>query len=194
MDGISASTAAYYNSLGVPKGTNWLASTETAIKNSQNSAGMLGALANSGGAGTLGSFLSNTKAFANNFATIATMGVTNAGKLYAQMASANQQKAAQAKLQKALDALNTQQQVKPQNTLPSIMYLGNGTSLDTNKGILTRSDGTQIDITTGLAIVDSANILKLGNGAYLNTQTNIMTLSDGTEIDTVTGLKVDTTA
>lgn len=194
MSGISASTAAYYNSLGVSSGTDWLASTVTAIKNSQNQAGIMGALASSvsGNSGSISSFLSQSSSFANNFATITTSNVTNSGSFYAQIASANQQKKAQEALKKALTSLSaSQNQVKPQNTLPSFVYLGNGMSLDSDKGILTKSDGTQIDITTGAEIVDSANIINMANGAYLNTKTNIMTLTDGTKIDTVTGLKVD---
>ena len=197
MVGISAAESSYYNSLGVQKNTDWLASTETAIKNSQNQAGIMGALASSasGNRGTLGSFLSQTKTFANNFATIAQTSVTNHGSYYAQLANANQQKAAKEKLVKVMQALSaSQNQVTAKNTLPSIMYLGDGTSLDTNNGILTRKDGTRIDITTGIAIVNPADIVQMGNGSYLNTATNIMTLSDGTQIDTVTGAKVNTTA
>ena len=74
------------------------------------------------------------------------------------------------------------------------MYLGNGMSLDTDNGILTKSDGTQIDIATGAEIVDPASIIQMANGAYLNTTTNVLTLGDGTKIDTVTGLKIDTSA
>lgn len=195
MAGISASTAAYYNSLGVTKGSDWLSSTMTAIKNSQSMGGIMGALANSSGAGTLSSFLSSSQSFANNFATISQSNVSSSGSFYAQIASANQQKAAQAQLQKVLQALSdSQNQVKPQNTLPSFMYLGDGQTLDTDNGILTRKDGTRIDITTGAEIVDPTSLIQLGNGAYLNTQTNVMTLTDGTKIDTVTGLKVDTSA
>ena len=195
MAGISAVEASYYNSLGVQKNTDWLASTVAAIKQSQNQAGIMGALASSGNRGTISSFLSQTKSFANNFATISQTSVTNHGSYYAQIANANQQKAAKAKLMKVIEALSaSQNQVKPKNTLPSFMYLGDGTSLDTAKGILTRKDGTQIDITTGAEIFNTADIMQLGNGSYLNTQTNILTLSDGTKIDNVTGLKVNTTA
>ncbi len=196
MVGISASTAAYYNSLSsAGSGTDWIASTITSIKNSKSSAGIMGALASSGNGGTISSFLSQSNSFANNLATIVQTNVTNYGSYYAQLASANQKKAANARLTKVFAALQaSQQQVKPHNTLPSFMYLGDGTSLDTDKGILTKSDGTQIDITTGAEIVDSANLIQLGNGSYLNTLTNILTLSDGTKIDNVTGLKVDTTA
>ena len=196
MTGISASTAAYYNSLaGSGGGPSWLAGAVSAIKASQNPAGILGALANSGNRGTLGSFLSSSKAFSANFATIAQTSVSNYGSYYAQLASANDKARANAKVREALQALSdSQNKVKPKNTLPSFFYIGDGTSLDTDKGILTRKDGTQIDITTGVEIVDPANRLDLGNGSWLNTLTNILTLADGTRIDNVTGLKVDTTA
>jgi hypothetical protein len=195
MSGISASTAAYYNSLSVSQGNDWLAGAMSAIRRSASPAGMLGALANSGNAGSLNSFLSSSKSFSSNFATIAQTNVSNNGKFYAQLASANQKQRADERVRKAIEALQeSQQKVKPHNTLPSFLYIGEGTSLDTDNGILTTSDGTKIDITTGAEIIDPASIVQLGNGAYLNTQTNIMTLSDGTRIDTVTGLKVDTEA
>jgi hypothetical protein len=196
MVGISASTAAYYNSLaGSGGGPDWIAGAVSAVKAASNPAGILGALAHSGNPGTLSSFLSSSKSFSNNFATIAQTNVTNHGSYYAQLAAANQKKAADARVTKAIEALQAvRQQVKPHNTLPSFMYLGNGTSLDTDNGILTKADGTQIDITTGAEIVDPANLIQLGNGSYLNTLTNILTLSDGTKIDNVTGLKVDTSA
>ena len=191
VSAISASTAAYYNSLSVSKGTDWIASTVTAIKNASTPAGILGALANSGNGVSISSFLSSSAGFANNFATIAQSNVTNSGALYAQIASANEQTTAQKKTQEAIDALNAQQQmVKPTNSLDAVIYLGDGVTIDTNANILTMSDGTQIDITTGNKVVDPASIIQLANGAYLNTSTNILTLGDGTQIDTVTGLAV----
>ena len=48
------------------------------------------------------------------------------------------------------------------------------------------ANGTQIDTTTGLKVVDTSSIMQLANGAYLNTATNILTMADGTQIDTVT--------
>jgi hypothetical protein len=191
MSTISASTAAYYNSLPVSKGSDWIASTVTAIKNSQSPAGIIGALANSGHGGTISSFLSSGTNFANNFATIAQSAVTNAGSLYAQIASDNQKTAAEQKIQDALEALNAaQDMVKPGSNLDAIIYLGDGVTIDTAANIMTMTDGTQIDITTGNVYVDPASIIQIGNGSYLNTNTNILTLSDGTQIDTVTGLQV----
>ncbi len=191
MSAISASTAAYYNSLSISQGSDWIAGTVTAIKNSQSPAGILGALANSGNGGTINSFLSSGTNFANNFATIAQTSVTNAGSLYAQIASDNQKTAAQQKTQEALDALSAaQNMVKPGSNLDAVIYLGDGVTIDTAANIMTLTDGTQIDIVTGSEYVDPASIIQLGNGSYLNTDTNILTLSDGTQIDTVTGLQV----
>ena len=189
--GISASTAAYYNSLSVSKGSDWISSTATAMKNSLHSAGILGALENSGNGVSISSFLSSSASFANNFATIVQSNVTNSGSLYASIASDNQKKAATKKMQDALDALSAaQQQVKPGTNLDPVLYLGNGVTVDTVNNIMTRSDGTQWDITTGAQVFDSASIIEMGNGSYLNTSTSILTLSDGTKIDTVTGLQV----
>jgi hypothetical protein len=197
MVGITAAASAYYNSLGTASSkSDWLSSTETAIKNSQNQAGIMGALnslSRSGGSGSIGSFLSSSKAFAGNFATIAQSTVSKYGSYYAQIANQNQQKAAKKKLLDALKALNKPK--PPQNAkLDPTLFLGNGVTVDTQSNIMTLTNGTQIDITTGAKVVNSADIVQMGNGAYLNTATNIMTLSDGTEIDTVTGLKVNTTA
>ena len=90
MVGISASTAAYYNSLaGSGGGPDWIAGAVSAIKAASNPAGILGALANSGNPGTLSSFLSSSKSFSNNFATIAQTNVSNYGSYYAQLAGAN---------------------------------------------------------------------------------------------------------
>lgn len=191
MSPISATTAAYYNSLNIAQGADWIASTATAKKNALHSAGILGALENSGKGVTINSFLSSSAAFANNFATIAQSNVTGSGSLYAQIASQNQKQAAAKKTQEALDALSAEQQkVKPGSDLDAFIYLGDGVTIDTANNILTMSDGSQWDILTGAEYFDPASILQLGGGSYLNTSTNILTLSDGTKIDTVTGLQV----
>jgi hypothetical protein len=111
------------------------------------------------------------------------------------MASTNMQQANAQKLQDSLNQLSAQQQqVQPKNTLDPFIYLADGSSIDTNSNIMTMSDGTQYDITTGAKYSNPASIMQLANGAYLNTTTNIMTMADGTQIDTVTGQKVSTTA
>jgi hypothetical protein len=174
---------------------NWLADTFTNIQNEANQAGLLGMLANSGGDGSISSFLDSSISTANNFALISQNSVVNASSLIAQIASENLQKANAQKLQDAFDALTaTQQQVAAKNVLDPFVYLPNGSTIDTNNNIMTMSDGTQYDITTGAKYVDPANIIQMANGAYLDTKNNILTMGDGTRIDTVTGLKISVTA
>jgi uncharacterized protein YidB (DUF937 family) len=174
--------------------TNWLADTLTSIQSQQNQGGLLGMLANAGNGSSLSGFLSNSSSTANAFATISENNVTSAGSLFAQIAATNQQKASAQKLQDSLNALSAQQsEVQPKSTLAPVIYLSDGSTIDTINNIMTMSDGTQYDTTTGAKYVDPASIQQLGGGAYLNTKTNIMTLADGTQIDTVTGLTVTPT-
>ncbi len=84
--------------------------------------------------------------------------------------------------------------IQPENVLDPIIFFDDGSTIDTNSNILTLQDGTQIDITTGLEVIDSASIMQLANGAYLDTKKNILTLPDGTQIDIVTGLQISVTA
>ena len=191
---ISASSVSQYDAL-FSSTANWLADTFTAIQNQANQGGLLGMLQNSGGDGSIGSFLSQSTTTANNFALISQNSVTNASSLYAQIASQNIQEQNAKKLQDALKAFSeTQQQVQPKNVLDPILYFADGSTLDTNSNILTMANGTQYDTTTGTKYVDTSSIMQLANGAYLDTKNNILTMPDGTEIDTVTGLKISVTA
>jgi hypothetical protein len=175
--------------------SNWIADTMTAIQNQQNEGGLLGMLDHAGGDGSISSFLGQSSSSANALATISQTSLTNAGSLYAQIAATNLQKANAQKLQDSLDALAKQQQiVQPKNTLDPVIYLSGGSTIDTVNNIMTMSDGTQYDTTTGAKYVDPTSIQQLGNGAYLNTKTNIITMADGTQIDAVTGLTVSPTA
>ena len=81
----------------------------TAIQNQQNQGGLLGMLQNSGGDGSISSFLSASSNLAGNLATISQSNVTSAGSLFAQMAASNQQKQQAQKLQQSLDQLSAQQ-------------------------------------------------------------------------------------
>ena len=174
---------------------NWLAPTITAIKNQANEGGLLGMLDSAGGDGSISSFLSRSQATAGNFASISQNSISNASSLVAQIASQNLQDANSKKLQDALASLSaTQQMVQAQNVLDPVIYFQDGSNIDTNSNILTMANGTQIDTTTGLKVVDTSSIMQLANGAYLNTATNILTMADGTQIDTVTGLTVSVTA
>jgi hypothetical protein len=173
-----------------------VADTYTAIQNSKSSGGLLGMLDNARHSnGSLRSSLYSSARVANSFALISQNTVSSAGSLYAQMASQRQKEADAKALQDALAALSASKQaVQPKNVLDPFIYFDDGSVIDTNNNILTRKDGTQIDITTGLKVIDTSSIMQLANGAYLDTKNNILTLPDGTQIDTVTGLKVSTTA
>ena len=179
-----------------PASSVWLADTYTAIQNSKSSGGLLGMLDNArGNDGSLKSFVQSSSSAANAFALISQNTVSSAGSFYAQMASQRQQDEDAKKLQDQLDAAAaSSQMVQPENKLDPFIYFDDGSSIDTNNNILTTKDGKQIDITTGLEVIDTSSIMQLANGAYLDTKNNILTLQDGTKIDTVTGLKISVTA
>lgn len=189
--GVSNSYSSFFASSGA---ASWLGDTMTAIQNSQRSGGIMGALSASHD-GSVSSFLGQSAMIADNLALIAQGSVTDSSSLTAQIAAANQEKAAQeAIIQVAKDLAASQNKVKPGNTLDAFVYFGDGSSLETATNILTMSDGTQYDITTGAKYVDPESIIQMANGSYLDTKNNILTLPDGTQIDTVTGLKVSQTA
>ena len=177
-----------------PASSDWLADTSTAIQNSKTSGGLLGMLDNArGNDGSLKSFVQSSASAANALALISQNTVSTAGSLYAQMASQRSKDADAKKLQDALDALSAEKQmVQPENVLDPFIYFDDGSTIDTNSNILTMQDGTQIDITTGLKVIDTSSIMQLANGAYLDTKNNILHLADGTKIDTITHLTITT--
>ena len=194
-------TSAYINPTSVygplfPAGSDWVADTYTAIQNSNSSGGLLGMLDNArSNDGSLSSFVGASASAANAFALISQNTVSSAGSLYAQMASQRQSEEDTKKLQDALAELSASKQaVQPKNVLDPFIYFDDGSVIDTNSNILTMQDGTQIDITTGLKVIDTSSIIQIANGAYLDTKNNILTLPDGTQIDTVTGLTISVTA
>jgi hypothetical protein len=190
---VAGAAGGVFNSpLASSTSSNWLAESFSAIKSSQNSGGMLGALENVSN-GSVGSFLSQASDFSNSLQLISQNSVTNAGSFYSQIAQQNDQAAANQKLQQALEDLQSST-VQPQNSLPSTIFFQNGSSLDTTSNILTMPDGTQYDTVTGARYFDPSYMIQMANGAYLDTKDNILTLSDGTQIDTVTGLKLSVEA
>jgi hypothetical protein len=82
------------------------------------------------------------------------------------------------------------QNFNPPAELDPVIYFNDGSSIDTTNNIMTMSNGTQIDTTTGLRYTDPASLISMANGAYLDTKNNILTMADGTRIDTITGLKI----
>jgi len=196
MTSVISPSAVNYSALFSASGAaSWLGDTITAIQNQANEGGLIGMLQNSGGNGSISSFLGASQNSSNQLALISQNSVSNMSSLVAQMASQNIQQQNQKKLQDAIDALSSSQQaVQPKNVLDPIIYFSDGSTIDTNSNILTMSDGTQIDTTTGLKVIDTSSIVQMANGAYLDTKNNILTMPDGSQIDTITGLKISVTA
>jgi hypothetical protein len=193
MSGIG-SAGGYASLFSSSATSNWIGDTMTAIKQSATTGGIMGALAHSGD-GSVSSFLERGAMMASNLAIISQTGVTNASSLISQIAQQNQQKRADEVMQKVMADLEAERnKVKPENVLDPTIFFANGSTLDTETNILTMSDGTQFDTTTGTKYFDPADIVQLANGAYLDTKNNILTMADGTKIDTVTGLKVSVEA
>lgn len=186
-------TLAATPSIASSTSSNWLSEANTAIQLSYYSGGMLGALQDSKYAnGSIGSFLSNSQSEAYALMSIEQSAVQNAGQLYAQIAVAQGQQAARdrAAQQAALINPPVQTNFTPPLQLDPVIYNSDGSSLDTTSNIMTLSNGTQIDITTGLQYIDPKSIVQIANGAYLDTNTNILHESDGTQVDATTGLKL----
>jgi hypothetical protein len=177
--------------------TNWLADTVANIKKSETQGGLLGMLSAAAAGnndGSTTSFMTNSITASNTFATIAQSTVTSYSSLIAQMASARQQKAQAQKLDDAMKSLkDTQNMVAKKNVLDSFIYMPDGSYIDTANGIMTMSDGTQYDVTTGAKYVDPSMIIQMANGSYLDTKNNILTMADGSRIDSVTGIRLSTT-
>jgi hypothetical protein len=176
--------------------SNWLAEAQNALQAPDG--GMMGALqtATTGADGSIRSFLATSQNNANAFASIAQSSVQAAGQFYAQLAATEGQQAAQDRQAKEAALLNPPAQTNytPPKELDPVVYYDDGSSLDTTSNILTLSNGSQIDITTGLPYVDPKSIIEMANGAYLDTTNNILHEADGTQVDATTGLKVSTSA
>ena len=176
--------------------SNWLSEAQSAIQASQSSDGIMGALqtasVSTNPSGSIASFLADSQANADAFASIAQNSVQAAGQFYAQLAATEGQQAAQDRAAKEAALLNPPQQTNftPPLQLSPVVFNSDGSSLDTTSNIMTLSNGTQIDITTGLKYVDPSSIVQMANGAYLDTTSNILHESDGTAVDATTGIKV----
>jgi hypothetical protein len=196
MSSVITPSAVNYSALFSASGAaSWLGDTMTAIQNQGNEGGLIGMLQNSGGNGSIASFLGSSQKSSSQLALISQNSMTNKSSLVAQIASQNIQQQNQKKLQDAIAALSASQQVvQPTNVLDPIIFFANGSSLDTNSNVMTMSDGTQIDTTTGAKVVDTSSIVQMANGAYLDTKNNILTMPDGSKIDTITGLTISVTA
>ena len=112
MSSVITPSAVNYSALFSASGAvSWLGDTITAIQNQANAGGLIGMLQNSGGNGSIASFLGSSQNSSDQLALISQNSVTNKSSLVAQMASQNAQEQNQKKLQDAMDALAATQQV-----------------------------------------------------------------------------------
>jgi hypothetical protein len=171
--------------------SNWLKEAQEALAAAENAGGLLGALSDArDSSGSIKSFLAKSQNNANSFALITSSTAQASFNLISQMASTAAQKRSDDQLA-MLQKLNpTPVNYNPPTTLDPVIYFDDGSSLDTDRNILTMSNGTQIDTVTGQRYIEPGSLIQMANGAYLDTKNNILTMADGTRIDTVTGLVV----
>jgi hypothetical protein len=170
---------------------NWLKEAQDSLAAAESPGGMMGALQDArSGSSSIKAFLAKSQNTSYSLAQIAQNSQQSAGALAAQMSAAANQKLRDERVALAQKMNPQQTNYNPPAELDPVIYFEDGGSIDTTSNILTMSNGTQIDTTTGLQYHDPGSIVSMANGAYLDTQNNILTMSDGTQIDAVTGLKI----
>jgi hypothetical protein len=178
--------------------TDWVADTMANIKASEQQGGLLGMLsdaASNNGDSVTTKFLKNTVNTANMFATISQGSTTSYSALIAKQVQVRQAEAQKKQLADALKSLQeSQSMVQPTNVLDPVIYMADGSTIDTANNIMTMANGDQFDITTGAKYVDPTMVIQMANGSYLDTKNNILTMADGTRIDSVTGINLTKTA
>jgi hypothetical protein len=171
--------------------SNWLKEAQDALAASETPGGMMGALQDARTvSGSNKTFLAKSQNNLYALSQIAQNAMVSAGSLAAQMAHTAAQKRndEQVALQMKLNPVHSN--FNPSKGLDPVIYFGDGSSIDTQNNIYTKSNGQQIDTTTGLEYHDPKSIVTMANGAYLDTQNNILHMSDGTKIDTISGVKI----
>jgi hypothetical protein len=171
---------------------NWLQEAQESLLAAANAGGMMGALQNAKNPGSLKAFLRRSLDNAMGFALISQSAGESAASLAAQAGAKALQKRIAERMAEAQAHSRPPKNFTPAKGLDPVIHFHNGSSLDTVTGIMTMSDGKQIDIKTGKEYVDEAALIRMANGAYLDTKNNILHLPDGTKIDTVTRLLVTT--
>jgi len=190
MQGVNPVRQMAISSISSATAPNWLKEAQESIAASENPGGLMGMLKDARYPASIKNFLAKSQSTAANLALISQSTAQSQSTLTLQMADAAQQKRMQERVA-LLQKLNPQQSnFNPPTKLDPFIYFQDGSSIDTENNILTMSNGTQIDTTTGMQIIDHNSIISMANGAYLDTKNNILTMSDGTKIDTITGLKV----
>ncbi len=169
---------------------NWLKEAQESLAASENPGGMMGALQNARGNGSVKSFLATSQTISNAFSLISSSTAEAAFNLAAQMGSQAAHQRASDRLAAVLAQNRQQTNYTPSEGLAPVIYFEDGSSLDTVGNIFTMADGKKIDSTTGQKYIAPGSLIQMANGSYLDTVNNILTMSDGTKIDTVTGLTV----
>jgi hypothetical protein len=177
-------------SIASSTGGNWLKEAQESLAASANPAGMLGALQNSRYDNGLKNFLAKSQNAAANLALMAQNSTQSSTELAINAASAAFQKRVAERLAAAEKLNAVPVNFTPPRQLDPVIYFANGSSLDTTTNILTRSDGKQIDATTGKEYVDESALIHMANGAYIDTKKNILVAADGTKYDMLTHLKI----
>jgi hypothetical protein len=167
---------------------NWLHEAQESLILSANPGGMMGALQNSKDPGSLKSFLAKSQNNAMGFALISQGRVESATSLAAQMGAQAFEKRIAERMEQAQAQSRPPKNWTPPKGLDAIVHFDNGSSLDTVSGIMTMSNGDQIDIKTGREYVDELSVIRMANGSYIDTKNNILHLANGTKIDTITHL------
>jgi hypothetical protein len=171
--------------------SNWLKEAQEALISAANQGGLMGALQNAKHAdGSIKNYLASSQNTAANLALISFSNMEEASTLTEQIAAETLQKRLTERLAAAQKLSEPQKNFTPPKALDPFIYFADGSFIDTQKDILTLSDGTQIDITTGTPYIEPGSLIQMANGAYLDTKNNILTLPDGTKIDIVTGLNI----
>jgi len=172
-------------------GTNWLKEAQESLAASETPGGMLGMLQDArNSSGSIKSFLAKSQNAAANMALITQGSAQSLSTLTWQMADAAQARRMEEKIALAQKLNPVQTNYNPPKELDPFIYFEDGSNIDTQNNILTLANGTQIDTTTGLQVIDQKSIISMANGAYLDTKNNVLTMADGTRIDTVTGLVI----
>ena len=169
---------------------NWLKEAQESLVASANPGGIMGALQNANGNGSIKSYLATSQNISDAFSLISSGTAQEAFNLAVQMGAQAAQQRASDRLSSRLQQIQQPTNFTPPQGLPPVIYFDDGSTLDTSANIFTMANGKQVDATTGQEYVDPSSLIKMANGAYLDTKNNILRLSDGTKIDTVTGLLV----
>jgi hypothetical protein len=173
-------------------GGTWISTIWDAGVQATSSTGMMGALQNASSRnnkpGSLKSYLDNSSNAGVALASISQTGTTNATALAIEAGDLAREKLIAERMAAAQKRNVPMIPAAPLGD--TMIFFDNGSTLDTQKNVLTMADGRKFDSITGAEWADPASIIQMGNGSYLNTATSILTMANGTKINTITGLVV----